>query len=120
MEPFTRLAFFTIARDAIIATMAAIILVVAYRFDPPLAIVIAASVAMFYMAVMLVRAMVLTEERVEATEPWLVMQPQQRPSDARSRAVATERLETLLLRAAKTASGIAAALFALGLIASWF
>jgi len=120
METFTRLAFFTIVRDASIATLAAAILMFAYSFDLPLAFVVAASVAMFYMTVMLVRALMLTEDRVVATEAWLVMQPQQRPTGATGRADATERLGTMLLRAAKTAAGIAAALFALGLIASWF
>ena len=79
MDTFARFAFFTIARDASCGALAAGILMFAYSFDPPLALVIGASIAMFFTAVMLVRAFFLTEHRVVSTEPWLVMQPEERP-----------------------------------------
>ena len=79
MDTFARFAFFTIARDASFAALAAGLLMVAYSFDPPLALVIGASVAMFFTTVMLVRALFLTDEKVVSTEPWLVMQPDERP-----------------------------------------
>ena len=113
MDTFARFAFFTIARDASCGALAAGILMVAYSFNPPLALVIGASIAMFFTAVMLVRAFFLTEDRVVSTEPWLVM-----VGDA-GVAYARDRLETMLLRAAKTASGIASVMFGLGLLLSW-
>jgi hypothetical protein len=119
MDTFARFAFFTIARDASVSAFAAVILMVAYSFNPPLALVLGASVAMFFAAVMLVRALFLTEDRVVATEPWLVMEPDQRPVGDAGRAVACQRLETMLLSAAKNAAGIASVMFGLGLLISW-
>ena len=119
MDTFARFAFFTIARDASFSTLAAGILMVAYSFNFPLALVIGASVAMFFAAVMLVRALFLTEDRVVATEPWLVMEPDERPIGDAGRAVACERFETMLLGAAKNAAGIASAMFGLGLLMAW-
>ena len=84
-----------------------------------LALVIGASVAMFFATVMLVRALFLTEDRVVATEPWQVMEPEQRPVGDAGRAVACDRFETMLLGAAKNAAGIASVMFGLGLLISW-
>lgn len=119
MDTFSRFAFFTIARDASFAALAAGILMVAYSFNPPLAFVIGASVAMFFSAVMLIRALFLTEDRIVSSEPWQVMEPEQRPVGDAGRAGACERLETMLLGAAKSAAGIASVMFALGLLISW-
>jgi hypothetical protein len=119
MDTFARFAFLTIARDASVSAFAAGILMIAYSFNPPLALVLGASVAMFFAGVMLVRALFLTEDRVVSTEPWMVMEPEQRPIGDDVRAVACERLETMLLRAAKTATGIASVMFGLGLLIAW-
>jgi hypothetical protein len=119
MNTFARFAFFTIARDAGVSAFAGCILMIAYSFNPPLAFVLGASVAMFFAAVMLVRALVLTEDRVVATEPWQVMEPEQRPIGDAGRASAYEQLETMLLGAAKNAAGIASVMFALGLLIRW-
>jgi hypothetical protein len=119
MDTFARFAFFTIARDASVSAFGAGILMVAYSFNPPLALVIGASVVMFFAGVMLVRALLLTEDRVVSTEPWLVMEPEERPIGDDGRAVACERLETMLFSAAKNASGIASVMFGLGLLMSW-
>lgn len=119
MDTFARFAFFTIARDASFSALAGGILMVAYSFNPPLALVIGASVAMFFAAVMLIRALFLTEERVVTTEPWQVMEPDERPVGDAGRAFACDRLETMLLGAAKNAAGIASVLFGLGLLISW-
>lgn len=119
MDTFARFAFFTVARDASCAGLAGGILMVAYSFDPPLALVIGASVAMFFAAVMLVRAFFLTENRVVSTEPWLVMQPEERPVGDAGVSYARDRLETMMLGAAKTASGVASVMFGLGLLLNW-
>jgi hypothetical protein len=119
MDTFARFASFTIARDASFSALAAGILMVAYSFNPPLALVIGGSVAMLFASVMLVRALFLSEDRVTGTEPWQVMEPDQRPIGDAGRAVACERFETLLLSAAKNAAGIASVMFALGLLIAW-
>lgn len=119
MDTFARLAFFTIARDASFSALAGGILMVAYSFNPPLALVIGASVAMFFAAVMLIRALFLTEDRVVGTEPWQVMEPDQRPIGDAGRAGACEQFETMLLGAAKNAAGIASVMFGLGLLMAW-
>jgi hypothetical protein len=119
MDTFARFAFFTIARDAGVSALAAGILMIAYSFNPPLALVIGASVAMFFAGVMLVRALFLTEDRIVSTEPWQVMEPDQRPIGDDGRAGACERFETMLLGAAKNAAGIASMMFGLGLLISW-
>ncbi|MGD9925025.1 MAG: hypothetical protein AB7V13_26810 [Pseudorhodoplanes sp.] len=119
MDAFARFAFFTIARDAGVSAFAAGILMIAYSFNPPLALVLGASVAMFFAGVMLFRALMLSEDRVVSTEPWQVMEPEQRPVGDDGRAVACERLETMLLGAAKNAAGIASVMFGLGLLTSW-
>lgn len=115
MDAFARLAFVTVARDALSAFLAGMILMVAYSFDPPLALVIGASVAMFFTAVMMVRAFFLTEEKVANTDPWAVMQPEERPIGDGALAYARERLQIAMLRGAKNGAGIASAMFALGL-----
>lgn len=119
MDTFERVALFTIARDAGVSALAAGILMVAYSFNPPLALVLGASVAMFFASVMLVRALVLTEDRVVVTEPWQVIEPDQRPVGDAGRAIACDRLETMLLGAAKNAAGVASVMFSLGLLMSW-
>jgi predicted NBD/HSP70 family sugar kinase len=115
MDTFARSAFVTVATDAFLAALAAMILMVAYSFDPPLALVIGASVAMFFATVMLVRAAFLTEEKVASTNPWLEMQADERPLGKAGLAYARDRLQTVMLAAAKNAAGIASAMFALGL-----
>lgn len=119
MEAFARLAWLKVVSDAFFAALAAGILMVAYSSDPPLALVLGASVVMFFTAVMLVRALLLTEEKVVSTEPWLVMQPEERPTGDAGVAYAREQLETVMLGAAKTASGIASAMFGLGILLYW-
>ncbi len=119
MDAFARFAFFKVACDAFFAALAAAILMFAYRSDFPLALVLGASVAMFFTTVMLGRALFLTEQKLMSTEPWMVMQPEERPIGASGIADARERLETMMLGAARTASGIAAAMFGLGLLLSW-
>jgi hypothetical protein len=119
MDTFARFAFFTIAHDAGVSAFAGGILMLAYSFNPPLALVLGASVAMFFAVVMLIRALFLTEDRIVSTEPWQVMEPEQRPVGDAGRAGACDRLETMLLAAAKNAAGIASVMFGLGLLIAW-
>ncbi len=119
MEAFARLAWLKVALDAFFAALAAAILMFAYRSDPSLALVLGASVAMFFTTVMLVRALLLTEEKVVSTEPWAVMQPEELPDGDAGVTYARVQLENLMFGAAKTSAGIASAMFGLGLLLSW-
>lgn len=116
MDAFARFAFVTVARDAFSAGLAGMILMVIYRSDPPLALVLGASVAMFFAAVMACRALFLTEQKVVTTDPWLVMQPEERPIGEAGLTYARERLQSMMLAAAKNAAGAASVLFAAALI----
>ncbi len=119
MDSFGRIAFFTIARDASCSAIAAAILMVAYSFDPPLAFFLGASVALFFTGVMLVRFVLLSEDRIVASEPWQVMEPEQRPVGHDGLRGALDQFERMLLRFAKVGSGAASALFGVSLLASW-
>ena len=146
MDGLSRFALFAVARDAGLAAMAAGILMLAFSVDLPVAFVIGASVFMLFSGVLLFRAFLLSEARVMATQGlsqglsqgsmqgmshgMSLMQPQERAGDdakaqtqafaqIHAQAHATEPLETLLLTTAKSAAGVAALLFALGLLTSW-
>ena len=55
MIPFTRFAFFTVARDAGFVTLAAVLLMLAFSFEPPLAFEVGATVALIFSLGLLVR-----------------------------------------------------------------
>lgn len=119
MDSFGRVAFFTIAWDASFAVIAAAILMLAYSFDPPLAFFIGASVALFFTGVLLIRALFLTEHRIQTSEPWQAMEPSERPVGDDGLRDAQETFESMLLRFAKASSGVASTLFGFALLASW-
>jgi hypothetical protein len=119
METFARCAFLTIVRDASFSVLAGAILVVAYSYSPPLALVIGGSVAMLFTIVMLVRAVILTDDKLVRIEPWSVMQPEELPQGDSAVTWAREKMEAMLFRAAKNGAAVASAMFGLGLLTSW-
>jgi Ca2+/Na+ antiporter len=118
MDAFARFAFFTIARDAGFVTLAGATLMVAFSFDPALAFYIGAHVALLFALVLLFRAWRLTEDHIVATEPWRILRPEERPQGDDARRWARERLENVLLRFAKGASGVAGLLSGSALVVS--
>ena len=116
MDTFARFAFFTVARDAFFAVLAGMVLMIGCSFDPPLALVIGASIAMLYTIVMLTRAFSLTEEKLSSDNHWLEIKPDERPDGAVGLTFARLRLQIAMLGAAKNAAGIASAMFAIGLL----
>jgi hypothetical protein len=110
-DSFSRFAYFTVARDASFTALAGGMLMIAYSFDPPLALTIGASVALLFCIVLLVRTFLLTDDRVVETEPWKVLRPEERPIGDEGRHRATERLNAIMLTFAKNASAIACVLF---------
>lgn len=118
MEPFRRLAFFTVARDAGYVALAAATLMVAFSFAPRLAFGIGAATSLIFSVGLIERAARLSDERITRTEAWRGLDPLLRPDGEPGRQWARENLEELLLRFAKGASAIAIALAASSLVLS--
>ena len=111
MNPFARLALFTVARDAGYVALAAMLLMLAFSFRPELALEIGATIALIFSIGLLVRVSLLTEKRLERCEVWRALPEQDRPPGEDGRRWARGHFETLLLRFAKGASGFAGVLY---------
>ena len=99
--PFAQFAFSLTLRDASFVALAAITLMVGFSFDPPLALVIGAHVALMFSLFLLYRVTVLTDERMKRTELWRVLEPHERPRGDFALVLAHDRLEEVLLRFSK-------------------
>lgn len=118
MIPCERYAFFTLARDAGFFSLAAIVLMIGFSFEPPLAFEIGASVALFFSVQLLVRRYLLTPDRFRRSEVWRGLDPDERPAGEHGIRIAREYMEELLLRFAKSSSAIAGLLYGSALILS--
>jgi hypothetical protein len=118
MDRFAQFAFSLTLRDASFVALAAVTLMVAFSFDPPLALVIGAHVALIFSLFLLYRVTVLTDERMKRTELWQVLEPDERPRGDVALVLAHDRLEEVLLRFSKTAAGVACTLFSLSIAMS--
>jgi len=118
LAPFRRFAFFTLARDAGFVGLAAAILMLACSFYPALAFSIGASVILLFCLGLLLRVGWLTEERIVRTEQWYALEPPERPAGHVGQCRARDNFEELLLRFAKSASGVASVLYGFALFAS--
>jgi len=116
MTPFTRFAYFTVMRDAGFVGLTASVLMLAFSFEPALACRIGATIALIFTVGLLARVYFLTEERLERSEVWRALPEEQRPEGEHGRRWARAHLETLLLRLAKQASGIAFLLYCSALL----
>jgi hypothetical protein len=116
MTPFARFAFFTVARDAGFVTLAAMILMLAFSFEPAWSFEIGASVALLFSIGLLARVYFLTEERLERSEVWRALPEEHRPPGTEGRRWARSHFELLLLYFAKGASGFAGLLYVSALI----
>ena len=116
MNPFTRFAFFTVARDTGFVTLAAMLLMVAFSFKLALALEVGATIALVFSVGLLARVYFLTEERLERSEVWRALPEDERPPGDDGRRWAKGYLELLLLRFAKGASGFAGLLYASALV----
>ena len=116
MNPFTRFAFFTVARDTGFVTLAAMLLMVAFSFKLALALEVGATIALVFSVGLLARVYFLTEERLERSEVWRALPEDERPPGDDGRRWAKGYLELLLLRFAKGASGFAGLLYCSALV----
>lgn len=118
MDRFAQYALSTTLRDASFVALTAAMLMVGFSFDPPLALHIGAQVALIFCLFLLHRASALTAPRVARSEVWRGLEPHERPRGEYALVQAQERLQQILLRFAKGASGVACALLAGSLAAS--
>lgn len=116
MNPFTRFAFLVVARDTGFVTLAAMILMLAFSFEPAWSFEAGATVALIFAIALLARSFFLTEERLERSEVWRALPEDQRPPGDEGRRWARGYFETLLLHFAKGASGFAGLLYISALI----
>jgi hypothetical protein len=118
MEAFHRFARATIARDATLVALAAGTLMVGFSFAPALALGIGANIALVFAIALLLRAACLSDDRIERTEAWRILRPQERPVGEAGRRSARDDLQDVLLRFAQAAAGVAILLYGTSLYIS--
>lgn len=111
-DRFSRFAFSLLARDSSFVGLTAGTLMVSFSFDPPLALMIGAQVALIFCLFLVYRVTTLSAERLTQTEVWRALAPHHRPQDAVGRATAQQRLQAAMLHFAKGSSGVACVLLA--------
>jgi hypothetical protein len=116
MNPFTRFAFFTVARDATFVTLAAMLLMLVFSFEPALACKVGATIALVFSVGLLARAYFLTEQRLERSEVWRALPEDERPPGDDGRRWAKGHLQLLLLHFARGASAFAGLLYCSALV----
>jgi hypothetical protein len=116
MNPFSRFAFFTLARDTGFVALAGFTLMVAFSFVPALACKIGATVSLIFSIGLLLRVYYLTEERLLRSEVWRALPPEERPAGEGGRRWARTHFETLMLHLAKGAAGTAGLLYCFALV----
>lgn len=115
---FARFAFSTLVRDAGIVAMAAILLMLAFSFEPTVAIDIGGTVALIFALVLLVRVICLTEARFTRSEAWTALKDEERPAGDEGMLWARAELERMMLHFAKAASAVAGILYGSALVLS--
>jgi hypothetical protein len=111
MGAFRRFAFATTARDTSFVAVGAATMMLAFSFAPALALTIGANFALLFAVGLLLRAACLTDERIDRTEIWRGLRPQDRPVGDAGRRSARDDLQEVLLRFAKAAAGVAIILY---------
>lgn len=115
---FRRFAVFTVARDAAFVALAAAALMLAFSFAPALALSIGAHIALLFAIGLILRAACLSEHRMEHTEAWRILKPQERPLGDAGRRSARDDLQEVTLRFAEGAAAAAILLFCASLSVS--
>lgn len=118
MIPCERYAHFTLVRDASLFGVAAVMFMIGFSFEPALALDLAATVALIFAVVQIVRVTLLTEDRFRHGEVWQSLRPDERPAGPQGIRVALDAMQNLMLRFAKTAAGASVMLYGSGLLLS--
>lgn len=116
MKPFQEKAFSLLVWRAFLATLIALLLIVARSYRLAVAFFIGANVALLFSLGLIVWSHQLTDDRIVATEAWRMLRPDQRPAGLGGRRWARLYLNDVALRFAKAASAVAAALSASALV----
>ena len=116
MEPFQEKAFYLLVWRAFLATLIALILIVAGTYRVAVAFFIGANVALLFSLSLILWSGRLTDDRIETTEAWRLLEPAERPAGIGGRRLARLYLNDVALRFAKAASAIAAGLSASALV----
>jgi hypothetical protein len=111
MGAFHHFAVATIARDSAFVALAAATLMLAFSFAPALALVIGAHIALTFAICLVLRAACLSDDGVERTEVWRILEPRERPVGEAGRRLARDDLQEVLLRFAEAASAVAILLY---------
>ena len=118
MGAFRRFAFAAAARDAGFVALAAATLMLAFSFAPALSLSIGANIALGFAVGMVLRAACLSDDGIERTEAWRILEPQERPTGDMGRRRARDELQDVLLRFARVAAGVAIILYGASLAVS--
>ncbi|MFA6264854.1 MAG: hypothetical protein WC670_03945 [Pseudolabrys sp.] len=118
MIRFARFAYFTLFRDAGFFGLAAALLMLAFSFSLPIAFDAAATTMLVFALLLLLRVALLTERRFERSEAWSALDDHEKPEGYDGLAWARAELETMLLRFAKSAAGLAGVLYGSALVIS--
>jgi|GEM_PF-1544133 len=113
MDSFRETAFYLTVWHAFLATLASILLIVLNDFEPTTALLIAANLTLVFSLVLIARAGLLTEHRIERGQLWRTVPLQQRPAGDAGLRMARNVLEMTWLRFAKAAAAVAIVLSAL-------
>jgi hypothetical protein len=116
MQEFCRVAFYETVWRASLGMVATVILMVCFRAEPTIAFLIGGHVALLFVATMIVHAAVLANGNIELSEPWLSLDPGERPVGAPERQWAQRYLIELMIRFARGGAALAIALAGLALL----
>lgn len=118
MGAFHRFAIATIARDSAFVALAAATLMLAFSFAPALAFVIGADVALAFAICLVLRAACLSDDGIERTEVWRILDRRERPVGDAGRRLARDDLREVLLKFAEAGSAVAILLYTASLCIS--
>jgi hypothetical protein len=110
-DPFSRCAFSATVCDAAFVTIAAATLLYAFGSNPALALTLAGGAAFAFCLRLIHQWSQLRTNGICRTEIWQAMAPDELPHEAPAIRQAQARMEDMLLRFAKGASAVSAALF---------
>lgn len=115
---FARFAYYTLFRDAGFFGLTAILMMMAFSFSLPIAFDAGGTAMLLFAVLLLLRVAFLTEMRFQRSEAWSALDEDERPQGYDGLIWARAELETMMLRFAKTAAGIAGLLYGSALIIS--
>ena len=118
MIVFARFAYFTLVRDTAFVSLAALLLMLAFSFELPVAFDVGATVALLFAVGLLAKVIFLTEHRFTRSEPWSALRDEERPVGDDGMRWARAELERMTLRFAKGAAAMAGLLYGSALLLS--